>query len=209
MRGTGIDARAAGRTVGGAMPGRRGGFTLIEIALGLTVFVVALGGLMASIVSSRELARSNDETSRAYEAARRQLERIQNEGLATTGVGGFADLFRRYNDTNADDGGLTSPQGAHFAVPGLNVQLGDADGMCGRIEFPSAPGDPPTVLRENIQDDSFGLPRDLNGNGVATDAGDLSGSYTLLPVRVHVEWRGVSGDRAVQLDTFLTDRGTL
>jgi len=196
-----------GRTGRGRPEGARrasAGFTFVELAIGMTVFLVALGGLMASILSSRELARSSDETGRAFEAARQQLERLHNEALDDAS---FGELFRRYNDTAADDGGVTNPVGAHFDVPGLNVRVGDADGRCGRIEFPQAPGDPPTMLRENIQEPSFGLPRDLNANGASTDATDLSGgAYVLLPVRIHVEWRGVSGDRAVTLDTLMTAR---
>lgn len=180
---------------------------MVELALGMTVFAIALGGLTASILSSRELSRSSEETSTAYEAARRHLERIQNEALDDQGMGGFATVFRRYNDSTADDGGLTNPMGANFVVAGLDAQNGDADGMCGRVEFPQAAGLPATVLREDIQDASFGLPRDLNANGTLNDTTDLSdGSYVLLPVRVRVDWRGVSGNRTISLDTFMAAR---
>ncbi len=47
------------------------------------------------------------------------------------------------------------------------------------------------------------MPQDLNGNGVATDT-NVSGSYTLLPVGVRINWSSANGQaRVLQLNTIL------
>lgn len=160
------------------------------------MMVIAAGGLFAAMLESRSLERVNDESSRAYAAAERMLEEIAGSE--------FERIFAAYNSTAVDDAGLAAP-GATFVVAGLPAQAGDPDGIVGRIEFPATAGVPAARLREDIDDPSLGMPRDLNADGVV-DALDHSGDYLLLPVRVHVEWNGFSGDRAVAIETLLAER---
>jgi hypothetical protein len=49
------------------------------------------------------------------------------------------------------------------------------------------------------------MPRDLDGDGVV-DALNHATNYVLLPVRVRVAWRGVSGARQLDFDTLLCTR---
>ena len=96
-------------------------------------------------------------------------------------------------------------RGAGFVVDGLRPQNGDADGMCGRIEFPDFDnGGGNFILDESIADAGFAMPRDLNGDNDAFDTFDTG--YRLLPVRVWVEWAGVSGNRSIRFETMLSQR---
>ena len=53
-----------------------------------------------------------------------------------------------------------------------------------------------------MKDASLGMPRDLNGDGVI-DSEDHAGDYVLLPVKVRVNWRGITGDRSFEVCTVL------
>ena len=81
----------------------------------------------------------------------------------------------------------------------LGPQVGDADGLSGRIIFPVVAGFP-GELREDLNDESF-VARDLNSDNVQ-DALDHSGDYDLLPVRVRIEWRAKSGNRFIERIPF-------
>ena len=64
--------------------------------------------------------------------------------------------------------------------------------------FPTVSGQ----LREDVADAQLGTPMDLNGDG-AIDGADHSGDYVLLPVRIRVRWRGVTGLRTFDVCTVL------
>jgi prepilin-type N-terminal cleavage/methylation domain-containing protein len=171
---------------------QRAGFSLIEMSVAAVVLTVAVCGLSGSIVSSVALNRVNHETALAEAAVRGTMERITGST--------FAETFARFNADPADDpGGAGTAPGATFAVTGLR---GDGGALPGRITFPVGA---PDVLREDVDDVALGMPRDLNGDGVV-DAADHSGNYCLLPVRVTVTWRGVSGLRSLTVETLLCDR---
>ena len=169
----------------------RAGMTLVEVLLGMLVLVVAVGATMGAVGSFARLEESNRETSAAHFGARRALERLR-------GVP-FADAFAAFNADPSDD--PAGAPGPDFAVAGLRPQDGDADGLAGRILFPVPPAGP-LFLVENLDAPGFGLPLDLNGDGLL-DGDNRAGDYASLPVRIRVEWRGVSGNRFIELDTLL------
>jgi len=176
----------------------RGGFSLVEVSVALCVVVIALSGLVGSLLASARLHRVSAETATAQRAAVLTLEALQGAP--------FEEIFAAYNRSSADDGGLSSAApGPNFAVAGLNTQVGDADGMCGVIEFPAALVGAQDCLFENVVDAGLGSPRDLNLDG-AVDAANHAADYQLLPVRIAVRWRGVTGDREVVLETILCSR---
>lgn len=176
----------------------RDGFTIVEVMVAVTVLVIAVVGIVGSMLSSMALNRVNRETAIAQQAARRVMEEV-------SGVP-FRDAFVMYNTLAGDDAGSELPErGPGFVVNGLDVQLADADGMCGRIEFPVVDDGMGSVrLREDVVDGGLGMPADLNGDGDAVD--DVTPDYRLLPVRVLVEWRGVSGNRSIELESMLSFR---
>jgi prepilin-type N-terminal cleavage/methylation domain-containing protein len=170
----------------------RAGFSLIELSVAVVVMTVAVCGLSGSMVSSVALDRVNHETALAEAAVRGTMERI-------TGTP-FAETFAQFNADPADDsGGAGTAPGATFAVKGLH---GNGGALPGTITFPIGG---PSELREDTVDAALGMPRDLNGDG-AVDTADHSGNYRLLPVRVSVTWRGVSGLRTLTVESLLCAR---
>lgn len=171
------------------------GFTLVELLIAMTILSVAMLGAVGTLTQISSLAGSNRESTLAYQSARAMLERVQAVP--------FEEALQRFNDDPADDpAGPGSAEGMHFAVPGLNLQATDDDGFCGRVLLP---GSGTTSLREDLVDAGFGLPADLNGDGVI-DGVDHSADKILLPIRVQVEWIGMSGERTAGFSTVLGKR---
>lgn len=160
---------------------RCAGFSMVELMIGLAVLAIAVMGALSSITSTAMLGESTPETTRAHMAAMGMLERLRGEDFVT--------VFARYNDTREDDPVGNAP-GSDFAVPGLAARDDDADGLAGEVLFPAAAGS--AVLREDLEDPDFGMPRDLDADGDIDDE-DHAGDYVQLPVRVRVSWRGTTG----------------
>lgn len=175
-----------------ARTGRAAGFTLLEVMISATVFLLVAGAVVTTVVVSTALNSTNRESALAARGAQSALEELK--GLA------FAEVFARYNATAADDPAAGPAPGNAFAVAGLTTLPGDADGFVGRLEFPGGG----VELREDVEDAELGLPRDLNGDG-AVDDEDHAGDYLLLPVRAVVEWTGKNGTRTLELVTVLAD----
>lgn len=174
-----------------AARGGSGGFSIVEILISATVFLLVSGAVVTTLVASSALNHTNRETVLAVQAAESMIEELKSTP--------FAEVFARYNDTVADDPATGVSPGIAFAVAGLAARADDADGMVGTIAFP---GDG-VVLREDVADAELGLPRDLDRDG-AIDDQDKAASYRILPVRVRLEWRGANGNRALELVTVLT-----
>jgi len=151
---------------------------MVDVALATVILVVAAGGLISTVISTSKLSRVTEESSDAYEAARAITETIY-----ATNPG---EVFATFN---------AAP---FFTVPGLNLQDGDADGFVGQIIFPTIGGE----LREDSVNAELGMPRDLNGDGVI-DALDHSDDYTILPLTLRMQWKGVSGNEAADLTMLI------
>jgi type II secretory pathway pseudopilin PulG len=167
------------------------GFTLVEILISVTVFVLVAGAVVTTVVASNALNHTNRETVLAAQAAESLLEELK----ATD----FAEVFARYNATAADDPAAGVSPGSTFTAAGLSARANDADGLVGSIEFP---GDGVQLI-EDVKDVELGMPRDLDRDG-AVDALDHAADYVILPVRVVLEWRGANGNRSLELVTVLT-----
>jgi len=149
--------------------------------------------VLSSVVSTTNLNRTNREMSLAAEAAQATIEGLKN----TT----FAQVFATFNANPADDpGGAGTAPGSGFAVQGLNIRPGDADGLVGQIMFPTTGNQ----LREDGVDNALGMPRDLDLD-LAIDAADHSLDYGILPVRVRVQWTGAGGNRQIDIVTVLAN----
>jgi type II secretory pathway pseudopilin PulG len=181
---------------------RRRGFAFAELVVVMAVMLVAVSIFSSTVVSTARQRNINRENAIAADAARTAIELMRNE-----------DFDKRYALFNPDpmddpDGPGTAP-GALFAVPGLNVIPGTLGNMAGRIELPvvdtSGMGGP-FQLREDVVDPEMGLPRDLSGDSVV-DSADHALDYMLLPVRVTIEWQGVTGRRRFQMFSLLVDFG--
>jgi len=175
----------------------RGGFSLVEVAVLALLLLVAVGGLSGAVLSSLRLSESSEQTARADQAAHLFAAELR--------AAPFEEVFRRYNATPGDDPGLAgSAPGAAFDVRGLTPRRDDPDGRVGRLIFPvSLDVGGNEVLDESLVDERLGMPAglDLDGDGVL---GDASAGYTLLPVRIVLEWTGAGGPRSYELALLLT-----
>jgi len=173
------------------------GFSLVEVAVLAVLLLVAVGGLSSAVLSSLRLSESSEETARADQAA--HLFAAELRGAP------FEQLFRLYNGTPGDDpGGAGSGPGGAFDVRGLTPRQDDPDGRVGRLIFPvSLDVGGNEVLDESIVDARLGMPAglDLDGDGLL---GNASATYTLLPVRIVLEWTGAGGPRSYELALLLT-----
>ena len=173
-------------------PSRQQGFTILEVMISATVFLLVAGAVVTTLVVSTALNSTNRESALASRAVQSKLEEVKAVA--------FSEAFARYNSTAADNPALGTSPGNTFAVVGLSPQDGDADGFVGSVQFPG----PGNALQENVVDEELGMPRDLDGDTV-TDAADHAGDYRVLPVRVVVQWKGKNGARSLDMVTVLTE----
>ena len=173
------------------------GLTLLELVFALTLLLIGICGLSQATVGLARAGSVHRETELATQAARAMLERIQSES--------FAQAFRSFNATGADDpGGADTAPGAAFAVEGLRALPDDADGAPGEVLMPVLAAQP-GVLREDLVDARFSLPQDLDGSGTI-DSVNHATDYKLLPVLVRVRWQSRDGTAGVvELGTTLAN----
>ena len=95
--------------------------------------------------------------------------------------------------------------GAEFVVWGLDSADSAPEGVVGEIRFPTLAGIGGLELREDVEDGSLGMPRDLTGDGLV-DRIDHRDDYLLLPVNVTLRWKGKTGVRTLEVQTLLADR---
>lgn len=159
---------------------RRGGFTLAELALAMTMLVVALISISAATLQSHSLRRQNRERTLAHNAIRSTAERLHS--LAYTRVEDSPDTWVQDLLVRYGPGGTV---GNTFDVTELNP-IGAA-GQVGSIQ----------IITDETQTDAalgveLGMPRDLNGDGDALD--DVAaGTARMLPVIVTLNYRSGSG----------------
>jgi type II secretory pathway pseudopilin PulG len=189
---------ANSRHSGRAGAARRAGFTIVEVMVAVVVLVIAIVGIVGSMLSAMALNRVNRETAIAQQAARRAIEEVTSVR--------YRDVYVVFNQEAGDDAASETPErGPSFLVNNLQPQNGDADGMCGRIEFPEIDvGGGNFMLDESFVDAALGMPRELNGNLNPNET--LDAGYRVLPLRVWVEWAGVSGNRSIRFETMLSQR---
>jgi len=178
--------------------GNRGsetGISLLEVLIAGAFLALAACGMAAVLTGSMSMNAVNRESAQARTAAQRMLEELQN---TPTG-----DIFATFNSNPADDplGPSTAP-GNLFEI-NMRPAAVQVSNMTGRVVFPERPvtGE----LREDTVDPALGMPRDLNGDGTI-DSEDHGKDYLLLPIRIQIEWRGLTGDRSYELHTVLLNK---
>jgi type II secretory pathway pseudopilin PulG len=172
------------------------GFSLLEVMMAGGILIFGALALSQATVQSMKLAQQNRETAVAQAAIRQAIEDLQARP--------FDQIFVLFNGIASDDPAGGGP-GASFDVPGLTPRADDADGMVGRVFLPEVTDLVTSTLREDLQDASLGMPRDLNGDG-DVDEGNHAGDYQILPVRVRLEWTGKGGDRMLEVRSVVSDR---
>ncbi len=172
---------------------------MLELVFAIAVLLIGLLGYSRTLVESAELEDLNRETALATEAARRVVESLYGTP--------FAELYARFNGEPGDDGLATGPAPGHlFAVAGLGLRAGDADGNQGEVIFPTQLNGAGAIeLREDLQEPGLGMPLDLNLDGVV-DGNDHSLDYRVLPVCVRIEWQSGAREREFEVRTFVGAR---
>jgi len=176
----------------GGQPSSNAGLGLSEAILSFGMMLVVLMAFLRVLVSTSKANEASYEATQAKLVARRMMEVLAAESLAT--------VFSRYNDDPSDDPAEGESPGSGFAVDGLDAPEGDADGLAGEIVFPVVGG----VLRENAEFPRLGMPMDLNADG-NIDGFDHGSDYVLLPVQVRVRWDGASGPGFIEFTTLMAD----
>ncbi len=177
---------------------RRAGATIVEVLVAVAVLVVGVLGYSRTLVESAEVEQQNTDTALATAGVQRVAEMING----TT----FEEIFAAFNGSDGDDGLVAGTVwGEGFRVDGLAVRGGDADGFPGIVMFPTVDNGGTLELREDVVDDSLGMPRDLNLDGVI-DAADHSLDYRILPVLIRVEWESGGRDRELDVRTIVGAR---
>lgn len=167
--------------------------TLVELMVAVVVMTVCISLLSNTIAATVAHTVAKRERALAVEAAQNVLEDMRQVA--------FSEIFARYNqDPDDDPDGRGTAPGANFAVEGLTRREEDPDGLAGCVILPA--DEPP--LREDAEVELLGLPRDLNGDHRVDDA-DHSFDYIILPVRIHIEWKGRQGRRQFDLTTMFAD----
>ncbi len=185
----------------------RQGFTMVELVVVMAVLLTALSIFSQTMVAASKQRTINRENAVAAEAIRTLFETMRSEP--------FRDIYVLYNGRDDDDpGGVGSAPGARFAVEGLEPLPGAPDGLIGEVHMPTmvpaplgpigAGGALPPELRENTNNPTLGMPRDLNGNSIIEDD-DRAQDYILLPVRVTLDWQGAFGPRRMEMLTMFAE----
>lgn len=170
----------------------KAGFTIVEISIAVTILVVAIMATSASTLRMSSLQRQNRERAVAHNMVRSISENMHAiADAARENPGDWSPMstgvWSRDIVNAATDGGEI---GDWFEVGGLNAAGLDEQ-----------PGLVTVITDETVTDADLGLnlgmPRDLNGDGDATDT-NVTNDASLLPIIVRVRWQGGSGIQQVR-----------
>jgi prepilin-type N-terminal cleavage/methylation domain-containing protein len=161
------------------------GMTLVEVLVASAIVAIALLAHAATTLAGHRFGRSEETRGLAIGTLRRFVERMRSDE-------DWEGLYARLR-TRADAAGAGTGAEPTLYVPSAyydDLSVPPALGEVGvRVDVPAAPpeGGGPRVLREDVADDRFGLPADLNGDG-RVDAASRSLDYRALPVQVTFRW---------------------
>ena len=152
------------------------GFAFVDMMMGMAMMAVVLVVVASTLTASNQERRFAEEKEIAQEALANEVARIKSLG--------FDGMLQEI-------AGLGPGQTLSFPVPGL------------RRDGAALPGEVLYVTNETLTDAQLGvpigMPRDLDGDGVAATLDTMaSGTATLVPVVVSVTWTGVAGTRSIR-----------
>jgi type II secretory pathway pseudopilin PulG len=166
------------------------GFSLVEVAASGAVLSIALLGYAASAVGHQKAAVDLSEKGVALLTLERFVERMR----ADTDFTGLYGRLRPLSAETATDAALTnlgadvslagSAPTAYYADFDAPARLGDVTILA---QVPQTTVGGLAALRENASAPRYGLPADLNGDGVI-DGNSRNADYMALPVVVHLRW---------------------
>lgn len=163
---------------------RARGFTLIELAIATSILMIGIVSVLSASSQMHALRQVNRERTLAQNAVRSISERIHaaSQGFSDDPTTWGAELLALY--------GPGGTSGDTFEVLGLaEAEEGEP---VGRIVIVTDERSTDAELGRDL-----GMPRDLNGDGDASDA-DVSASARILPVTLTLRWRGENGQQILR-----------
>jgi len=158
---------------------RRRGFALIELAIAISILMIGLVSVISASSRMHGLGHQNRERSLAQNALRSMSERIHARSQA---LSADPDTWAQGLVAIYGPGGTF---GDTFDVKGLNLVPGARS--VGTIQI---------ITDETLDDQTIGaqigMPRDLDGDGVASN-NNVSTTARMLPVVLQLQWVGPSG----------------
>lgn len=152
------------------------GFTVLEMALATVTLMIGIMSISAATLRMHQLGRQNRERTLGHNAVHAVAERINSASAIA------ALEPSTWTDTLLEAFGAGGTVGDTFDVRGLSSP--EADQQVGLIRI---------ITDETATDAelgvTMGMPRDLNGDGDATDV-DVSDSASMLPVIISATWQG-------------------
>jgi hypothetical protein len=173
------------------------GVSLIEILVAATVVAISLLAHAATTLGGHRLTKSDEGRSIAIQATRQFLERMRSDE-------DWASLYTRMRVLEAQAraqgrdavDGLLLPPTAYYADYIVPAGISSV-GVLVTVPDSAPVGGGANVLREDAALPEFGLPFDLNGDGVI-DAASRNADYRALPVMVTFRYE-VAGAPPVSL----------
>ncbi len=165
------------------------GFTLIEVMVTASVLLVGLLAMTSTSVVVNSLRRSASDQQVAQQAMQAIVEDLhasarEADTSAMNWAGEVMDVY-----------GPGGTPGDVFAVQGLDPWVGEAGVATVQL-----------ITDETTTDGALGvaagMPRDLNGDGVANSANTQT-TAALLPAIVRLRWRGSSGQQQLTQVVYL------
>lgn len=167
---------------------RHGGFTLVELAVGIAILTIGTLAMLTTVVASQKLETSNRERLLARMAAQAAVRDAQIQARAIAQELGLEEWGQNLVDSVQANEWLP--------VEGLDAWP-TIQNVC-QVEI---------VQDETVTDDALGfdlgMPRDLNGDGDSAD-GAVGAEAKLLPVVVRVRWQTPAGQRELVHGFYVT-----
>lgn len=183
-----------------------GGFTLVDCAIGTSILVVSILGFVATALSGHRLGKRVEERGLAFETLGRFVERVRAD---PDWAGLYARLRPLSQESLADKTLKSTANDASLPTQKASVYYTDfvPPTALGTVTFlvqvPSRTVGGVAALREDEVAPRYGLPRDLNGDGVI-DGNARDADYRSLPLIARIRWQhpGEASQEAV-LTTWL------
>lgn len=187
---------------------RAAGFTVVEFVVAMALLTLSVLANVASTGSARDLAQHESERGIALEALTRFIERLRAD---PDWAGLYLRLRSRSRESTFDT--ARTHLGADPTLPTYDATAYYAD-----LEVPRTLGtvtflvqvpayNPGVLLTPTLREDQpaprYGLPADLNGDGVVAPT-SRTGDYRVLPVVVRIRWQRRAQDpQEIVLSTWL------
>lgn len=176
---------------------RDAGFGLVEVLFTTVILVIAVMGNVSSVGSAHSAAKAVTERGRALKVLGQLLERLRGDD---DWVGLYARLAVLSRESTSDktladlgvDASLaTHPATAYYADFNVPADLGTLTFL---VQVPSSTAGLGlfSTLREAQVAPRYGLPADLNGDGL-TSTDSRANDYRALPVVVRIRWARPGG----------------